>query len=64
MICLGIESTAHTFGVGIVTDKGEIIADAKDTYKPKLGSGFPRRPSSTIWTSRKRFWKRRWQRPN
>lgn len=39
MICLGIESTAHTFGVGIVTDKGEILADAKDTYKPKLGSG-------------------------
>lgn len=39
MICLGIESTAHTFGVGIVTDKGEILADAKDVYKPKLGSG-------------------------
>ena len=22
-ICLGIESTAHTFGIGIVTEKGE-----------------------------------------
>jgi len=39
MICLGIESTAHTFGIGIVTAKGEILADAKDVYKPELGSG-------------------------
>lgn len=39
MICLGIESTAHTFSIGIVTDMGEILADVKDTYKPKLGSG-------------------------
>ncbi|UCG95813.1 MAG: N(6)-L-threonylcarbamoyladenine synthase Kae1 [archaeon] len=39
MICLGVESTAHTFGVGIVTEKGKILADVKDTYKPKLGSG-------------------------
>jgi len=39
MICLGIESTAHTFGIGIVTDRGEILTDVKDTYRPKLGSG-------------------------
>ncbi len=39
MICLGIESTAHTFGIGIVTDRGEILANAKDTYRPGLGSG-------------------------
>lgn len=39
MICIGIESTAHTFGVGVVTDRGEILADVKDTYRPKLGSG-------------------------
>lgn len=37
MICLGIESTAHTFGVGIVNDKGEILANAALTYKPKTG---------------------------
>ena len=24
MICLGIESTAHTFGVGIIDDEGKI----------------------------------------
>ena len=39
MICLGIESTAHTFGIGIVDDKGNILANIKDTYKPELGSG-------------------------
>ncbi len=39
MICLGIESTAHTFGVGIVSSDGNILANVKDTYKPKLGSG-------------------------
>ena len=39
MICLGIESTAHTFGVGIVTDKGKILADAKSVYRPEAGEG-------------------------
>lgn len=39
MICLGIESTAHTFGIGIVNDKGEILADEKDVYIPALGKG-------------------------
>jgi N6-L-threonylcarbamoyladenine synthase len=32
MNILGIESTAHTFGVGIVTDKGEVLANATDSY--------------------------------
>ena len=27
MICLGIETTAHTFGVGIVNDNKEILAN-------------------------------------
>lgn len=35
MNILGIESTAHTFGVGIVTDKGKILADVKDSYTSK-----------------------------
>lgn len=39
MICLGIESTAHTFGIGIADDKGKIIANERDTYKPKSGWG-------------------------
>ena len=39
MICLGIESTAHTFGIGIIDDKGKILANVKDTYKAEKGSG-------------------------
>jgi universal protein Kae1 len=39
MLCLGIESTAHTFGVGICDGKGKILANEKDTYKPKAGWG-------------------------
>ncbi len=39
MICLGIEATAHTFGVGIVDEKGRILANERDIYKPPLGWG-------------------------
>jgi len=39
MICLGVESTAHTFGIGIVNEKYEIIADERDTYRPPAGKG-------------------------
>ncbi len=39
LICLGIESTAHTFSIGIVTENEEILADEKSTYKPSLGKG-------------------------
>lgn len=39
MICLGIESTAHTFGIGIVNDKGEILVDEKDVYRQEVGKG-------------------------
>jgi universal protein Kae1 len=38
-ICLGIESTSHTFGVGIATSSGKILANERDAYRPKLGSG-------------------------
>lgn len=41
MICLGIESTAHTFGVGIVTDKGEILANEKAVYTTQEGGMIP-----------------------
>ncbi|RLG89163.1 MAG: UGMP family protein [Thermoprotei archaeon] len=38
MIVLGIESTAHTFGVGIVKDeKPYILADARAEYVPREG---------------------------
>lgn len=39
LICLGIESTAHTFGIGIADGSGKILANAKDVYKPKEGYG-------------------------
>ena len=39
MYCLGIESTAHTFGVGVVTDEGRILSDFNDTYKSAPGAG-------------------------
>ncbi|MAG08002.1 UGMP family protein [Candidatus Woesearchaeota archaeon] len=32
MICLGIESTAHTFGAGIINSKGKPLANVKDSY--------------------------------
>ncbi|MBL7206120.1 MAG: bifunctional N(6)-L-threonylcarbamoyladenine synthase/serine/threonine protein kinase [Candidatus Aenigmarchaeota archaeon] len=35
MICLGIESTAHSFSIGIVTDNGEVLSNETDMYKPK-----------------------------
>lgn len=41
IICLGIESTAHTFGVGIVDGKGKVLANAKDVYTTKEGGIVP-----------------------
>ncbi len=37
---LGIECTAHTFGVGIV-NKGKVIANVKDMYRPLHGGIIP-----------------------
>jgi N6-L-threonylcarbamoyladenine synthase len=39
--CLGIESTAHTFGVGIVTFDGRILANAKDMFTTEAGGMVP-----------------------
>lgn len=39
--CLGVESTAHTFGVGIVTFDGKIVANAKDSYATAEGGMIP-----------------------
>jgi len=38
-ISLGIETTSHTFGVGIATSSGKIMANERDVYHPKIGSG-------------------------
>jgi len=40
MICLGIESTAHTFGVGIVKDK-IVLANVKDLFSTDTGGIIP-----------------------
>lgn len=41
MFCVGIESTAHTFGVG--TFDGKNLTQARDIYKPKEGGIHPRK---------------------
>jgi len=40
--CLGIESTADDFGVGIVSSDGEILANVVSTYIPEKGGIHPR----------------------
>ncbi|MEM2878783.1 MAG: bifunctional N(6)-L-threonylcarbamoyladenine synthase/serine/threonine protein kinase [Candidatus Hadarchaeales archaeon] len=42
MICLGIEGTAHTFGVGIVNSSGRIMANVSRTFVPEKGGIHPR----------------------
>ena len=39
MYCLGIESTAHTFGASVVTEEGQILSDVRDVYASKPGTG-------------------------
>ncbi len=41
MICLGIESTAHTFGVGIVDDRGRVMANVLSPVTTKSGGIIP-----------------------
>jgi universal protein Kae1 len=37
---LGIESTAHTFGAGIVNSKGRVLSNERSVHRPKKGKGF------------------------
>ena len=41
-LCLGIESTADDFGVGISTSEGQILANSCDGYVPSEGGIHPR----------------------
>ena len=41
MIILGIETTAHTFGVGIITDKGNILANVKKAFTTEHSGMIP-----------------------
>ena len=45
-LCMGIESTAHTFGVSIMDSVGNILSDVKSVYKPPAGSGIHPREAS------------------
>lgn len=46
MIVLGIESSAHTLGIGIVKDEPpHILADVRFVYKPKAGGIHPKEAS-------------------
>lgn len=40
MLVLGIESTAHTLGVGVIDENFRTLSSAQDMYKPELGKGF------------------------
>jgi universal protein Kae1 len=40
--CLGVESTADDFGVGILTFNGEVLANASSDYVPEEGGIHPR----------------------
>jgi len=42
VIVLGIESTAHTFGIGIVSESGKVLANEKVVFIPKKGGIHPR----------------------
>jgi len=41
MICLGIESTAHTFSIGIMTDDGKVLANVRDSFTTEKGGIIP-----------------------
>ncbi len=41
MIILGLEFTAHTFGAGIVTSDGKVLANVRDSYSSKTGGMIP-----------------------
>ena len=39
MISLGIESTAHTLGIGIIDSSGKVLADSRSVFQPPVGWG-------------------------
>src|SRR5213593_4282630 len=49
MICLGIESTAHTFGASLVDSQDRIVTNVNSTYRPPVGVGIhPRKASEHL----------------
>ncbi len=45
-LCLGIESTAHTFGASIVDSENRIITNVNSSYRPPAGIGIHPRKAS------------------
>ncbi len=45
LYCLGIESTADDFGVGIASSNGEVLANVNSAYIPEKGGIHPREAS-------------------
>jgi len=43
MICLGIESTAHSLGIGIVSNDGRVLANEKSVFTTEKGGIHPRK---------------------
>jgi N6-L-threonylcarbamoyladenine synthase len=48
-MCLGIESTAHTFGASLVDSDDRIVTNVNSTYRPPVGVGIhPRKASEHL----------------
>ncbi|MBW2992779.1 bifunctional N(6)-L-threonylcarbamoyladenine synthase/serine/threonine protein kinase [Candidatus Woesearchaeota archaeon] len=41
MLCLGIESTAHTFGIAVVSDKKKVLANVRSLFTTESGGMIP-----------------------
>lgn len=46
MLCLGVESTAHTFACSVVDSNGKIRSDVRDIYRAPEGKGIHPRDAS------------------
>lgn len=46
MLCLGIESTAHTFGCAVVDGRGKVLSDERAIYRAPEGKGIHPREAS------------------
>ena len=46
LLCLGIEGTAHTLGMGVVDSQGEVFANVRHSYMPPSGMGIHPREAS------------------
>ncbi|MFX1518624.1 MAG: bifunctional N(6)-L-threonylcarbamoyladenine synthase/serine/threonine protein kinase [Promethearchaeota archaeon] len=42
MLCIGLEGTAHTLGIGVIDSDGKIYANIRDEYVPESGGIHPR----------------------